>query len=172
MNLFLRLFWLLLRTKVTYVSPLAISVIKLRVWPHDLDIFGHINNGRFLSIMDLGRLDMMVTTGFWAQMKQHRWFPLVGTVLIDYRRPLRPFLPYEQKSRLMGWDERWFYIEQIFVCDGALMARATVKVMVRDAQGVIEPGQALASINFNEPSPLLPDYAPLLDGRPRLSAAA
>ena len=45
-------------------------------------------------------------------------------------------------------------------------------VYSRDAQGVIEPGQALASINFNEPTPLLPDYAPLLDGRPRLSAAA
>src|SRR5687768_16441057 len=35
------------------------SVLRFHVWPGDLDFFGHMNNGRFLTLMDSGRFDIM-----------------------------------------------------------------------------------------------------------------
>ena len=31
----------------------------MRVWPNDLDTNAHMNNGRYLTLMDLGRFDLM-----------------------------------------------------------------------------------------------------------------
>jgi hypothetical protein len=33
------------------------------VWPHDLDLWSHVNGGRYLALSDLGRLDFTVLTG-------------------------------------------------------------------------------------------------------------
>jgi acyl-CoA thioesterase FadM len=35
------------------------SVVRFRVWPGDLDFNLHMNNGRYLTLMGLGRLDLM-----------------------------------------------------------------------------------------------------------------
>ena len=32
----------------------------MRVLPNDLDLLWHMNNGRYLSLMDQGRVDLMV----------------------------------------------------------------------------------------------------------------
>jgi len=32
-----------------------VSRITLRVWPTDLDVYNHMNNGVFLTLMDIGR---------------------------------------------------------------------------------------------------------------------
>ena len=45
------------------LDPLDESVLKFRVWPTDLDVNFHMNNGRYLTIMDLGRVDLMLRTG-------------------------------------------------------------------------------------------------------------
>lgn len=173
MNLFIRLLILLFRRGVPKLaSPLTTGILRMRVWPNDLDIFGHINNGRYLTIMDLGRVDMMLRTGFWKQMQRSRWYPLVGTALIDYRRPLKLFETFEMHTRVMGWDERWFYLEQIFLRSGEVAARATLKVMIRDNDGVVVPKQALAAIGINDASPHLPAYISLMDGKERLATAA
>lgn len=41
------------------------SHLAMRVWPTDLDVQRHMNNGRYLSLMDLGRMDLLVRSGFW-----------------------------------------------------------------------------------------------------------
>lgn len=46
--------------------PLSVSGtsrISTRVWPGDLDINLHMNNGRYLSLCDLGKIDLMLRTG-------------------------------------------------------------------------------------------------------------
>lgn len=58
MNLWLRLLWLLAtaRFQVRLAEPTETVALGMRVWPGDLDISLHMNNGRYLTIMDLGRL--------------------------------------------------------------------------------------------------------------------
>ena len=64
MNLFLRLIRVLLTIRSRgQLAPFEDSVLTFRVWPGDLDLNVHMNNGRYLTVMDLGRLDLMARTG-------------------------------------------------------------------------------------------------------------
>ena len=45
------------------LSALESSNCNFRVLPTDLDVNLHMNNGRFLQIMDLARIDWLLRTG-------------------------------------------------------------------------------------------------------------
>ena len=168
MNLILRLVLVLFRAR--YRSKLQLfqtSSLGRRVWPNDLDLQLHVNNGRFLSLMDLGRLDLLVRTGFWRETRRRGWYPLVGGVLIDYRRPLKVFERYELRTKLLGWQGRWFFFEQRFVKDGKVVAKATVKGMIGGPKGAVTPCDALGAIGFSGPSPELSGSARAMSGKHR-----
>ena len=83
MNLWLRLLWLLLTAR--WRGPLSLprdsSTLRFRVWPHDLDLSFHLNNGRYLTLMDLGRLDVMVRSGLWREVLHHKWTPIASAAI-------------------------------------------------------------------------------------------
>lgn len=173
MNLLLRLAMVLLGApRRSRLDLLAASSLPMRVWPTDLDVQMHMNNGRYLSLMDLGRIDLLVRSGFWREARLRAWFPLVGASAIEYRRPLRVFERYQLTTRLLGWDERWFYVEQSFRQGDRVAAVATVKAMIRSASGTVPPLEALAAVGVSGPSPGLPEHAALLArARPRGTGA-
>ena len=73
MNLYLRLFILLIRALFKpRMATLDTSVLHFHVLPNDLDLHRHMNNGRYLSIMDLGRADLMLRTGIFSARQY--WF--------------------------------------------------------------------------------------------------
>jgi acyl-CoA thioesterase FadM len=119
MNLWLRLLWLLItaRWRPAIAMPGGVSVLRFRVWPHDLDVSLHMNNGRYLTIMDLGRLDLMLASGLWRSVLAHRWTPIASAVKIRYRRELRPFQRFRLQSRLVAWAGDNVVMEQIFVLE-------------------------------------------------------
>jgi acyl-CoA thioesterase FadM len=134
MNLWLRLFWLLITAGLrgAIAIPHGISRLNFRVWPHDLDTSLHMNNGRYLTIMDLGRLDMMVRSGLLRAALRHKWTPIASTIKIRFRRELRPFTPFRLETRLVAWDALYVVMEQTFLFaggerDGQVAAHALFK---------------------------------------------
>jgi acyl-CoA thioesterase FadM len=120
MNLWFRLLWVLITARGR--SPLAlpgdVSVLSFRVWPHDLDLAMHMNNGRYLTLMDLGRLDVLVRSGLWREVLRHKWTPIASAVTIRFQRELRPFQKFRLETRLLCWDATLVVMEQLFVIDG------------------------------------------------------
>lgn len=57
------------------LEPFEESVLRLRVLPNDLDYNLHVNNGRYLMLMDLGRLDLVVRLGIIGELRRRRWNP-------------------------------------------------------------------------------------------------
>ena len=86
-----------------------------------------------------------------------RWRPLVGAVWITYRRSLPLFSAFSLASRLICWDERWFYIEQTFAGRDGLAALGWVKGMLRDARGSVAPQQVLERVAPGVQSPPMPE---------------
>lgn len=164
MNLLVRLALIVIgaarRSRLGILDP---SSIVMRVWPNDLDIQMHMNNGRYLSLMDLGRIDLLVRSGFAREARKRGWFPLVGAALVEYRRPLKVFERYSLTTQLLGWDERWFYLEQRFARGGKLVATATVKAMIRSAAGAVPAAEGVSAIGFHASSPALPATCDVLD---------
>ncbi|MCW9001246.1 MAG: acyl-CoA thioesterase, partial [Rhodospirillales bacterium] len=74
------------------------SVVHFRVWPNDLDVNMHMNNGRYLTLMDLGRLDLIIRSGFLKVLMERKWAPVAGSAAIRFKRPLHPFERYTMRS--------------------------------------------------------------------------
>jgi len=108
-------------------GPFEIVTSTFRVLPTDLDVNGHMNNGRYLSISDLARFDMLSRGGVWRELMRRGWYPVITSSTITYRKPLNPWQKFDMESRLLGYDERNLYIEQRFVVDGEIHARLFVR---------------------------------------------
>lgn len=158
MNLLFRFLLILLISlfRHRHSGPLDASCITLRVWPNDVDFHGHMNNGRYLSLMDFGRLDLIARLGMLRVIIRRGWFPVVGSAIIRFRRSLTPFQKYELVSRIVCWDEKWFYIEQQFKRNGDLAAIGMVKGMFRKGTKNVPPAEVLAAIQADILSPEMP----------------
>ena len=116
MNLYLRLLLALLGAwRAPGLHHSEASEREFRVWPHDIDVFGHMNNGRYLQIMDVARADWMLRTGVLGAMRSNRWSAVLGGGVVRFRRSLRPMQRYRVRTRLVCWDDRWFYHEHVFL---------------------------------------------------------
>lgn len=89
--------------------------IAMRVVPGDLDLLRHVNNGVYLSIMDLGRMDLMLRSGKWQELGRRGWYPVAVNTTMTYRRSLRLWQRYILETKLAGFDEKAMYVEQRFV---------------------------------------------------------
>ena len=134
MNLYFRVLWVIILSyfKPKITSALETSVLRLKVLPNDLDFNMHMNNGRYLTIMDLGRFDLTLRSGLMQIMLKQKSVPILGSAQIRYRLPLMPFQSYDLETRIMTWDNKWAYMEQKFVIvdgpkKGAVAAIALVK---------------------------------------------
>jgi hypothetical protein len=76
---------------------------------------------------------------------------------MTYRRSLPLFSAFTISSRLVCWDDRWFYIEQRFSAREGLAAVGWVKGMLRDAHGSVNPQEALERVEPGVVSPPMPD---------------
>lgn len=151
MSLLFRLAWVLMAT--LFKKPIGLlddSVLRLRVLPNDLDIYAHVNNGRYLTLMDLGRVDMMIRTGLWKLSLKRGWKPLVSQVSIDYKKSLALMERFDIRTRVIGWEDKRFFIEQIFERRGIVHARAVVKGLFRGQEGNIPSEVVLSALGFGD----------------------
>jgi acyl-CoA thioesterase FadM len=157
---FVRIPALAIRQHIIPLPPMQIlgeDVLRLRVWPNDIDLNMHMNNGRYLSVMDYARMRLLARTGLLEHIIRSRWQPLVGAVWVTYRHPLPLFSRFTLASRLMCWDERWFYIEQTFVNAKGQCAIGWVKGALRDEKGTLDPQAVIEGVAPGALSPEMPD---------------
>ena len=163
MNLFFRLFYLLVAARRrSKLGVLETGRVEMRVWPGDLDVLWHMNNGRYLTIMDLGRVDFLIRTGLLDKIRQRKWFPVVAALSITYKRPLKLWQKFEMTTRIAGWDERWIYLQQEFHSGGKLAAAALIKGTFRSAEGAVPMGAVVALSGFTGEPPQIPPAAACL----------
>jgi len=158
MNLLIRL--MIVLTTALFRKPLGLldeSVLSFRVWPNDLDIYGHMNNGRYLTVMDLGRIDLIFRMGLTRIAGKSRWHPLVASSLMRYKRSLPLFGHYKLHTRIVCWNDKWFFIEQKFKVHGHNIAVGLVKGLFYGPKGKVPPTEVVASFGQLIPSPLMPD---------------
>ncbi len=128
-------------------------------WPWDLDLWVELNNGRTLTLYDLGRIPLAMRTGLAAVLRQKGWGITVAGNTTRYRRRVRAFDRLEMLSRCIGWDERFVYMEQSMWRAGECTSHMLLRSAVTSKQGMVPPSELLAAMGRSEPSPALPDWA-------------
>jgi acyl-CoA thioesterase FadM len=116
-----------------------------------------MNNGRYLTLMDLGRLSLTLRGGYLHILAKRRWYPLVTDVMIHFARSLRVGTRFDLLTRIVCWDSRDFFIEQWFEQRGEVCARAFVKAFFMGARGRVGSEELLQAGGFGAVSPPFPE---------------
>jgi len=149
MSLIFRMIWILLaarfKPRLPHVKP--INELTLRVLPNDLDINMHMNNGRYLTICDLTRVDMFIRTGLAKTMLKQKWMPIITEHTMIYKKALKPFQRYHVKMDVTSWDERTFHMLHTFIVADRIVAEGTSKgVIYSKREGVIPPERVMETV--------------------------
>ena len=138
---------------------LGTSCVRLRAWPNDLDFNLHVNNGRYLTLADLGRFDWFVRSGTLQVARQHGAVPVVGDAIAKFRREVRAFEQFEIRTRLVGWDEKWGFLEHRFVRANRVVGVVGIRGVFRGPKGPLAPGLLMEGLGVSATSPALPRWA-------------
>ena len=182
MNLWLRVLHLIIASLFRpRLHPVRdVSRLSYRVWPHDLDTSLHMNNGRYWTLMDLGRSDIMIRSGLWRPILRHGWVPVVGAGQIRFRRELRPFRPFTLETRILTWSDSHVVMEHRLVStarDGSaiLNAIALVRAGIYDRSGrsFVPMSRLLGEVGIQEKAPAAsPEVEAFLRAEEALKSAA
>ena len=159
MNLWFRLLLMLSRRPWRIPVPgLATPVVHLRVWPLDLDFNRHVTNGRYFTLADVGRMDYVLRSGAFRVALRHRALPIVGDVWGKFRRELKLFERFEIHTRMLGWDDKWSFVEHRFVKDQRVIGVVVMRGLFRGPKGTVAPGEFARELELDEQSPPLPHW--------------
>jgi len=126
----------------------ATSVLMLHVLPNDLDINLHMNNGRYMTICDLNRVDLFIRTGLARTMIRKKWISIIAEHTMSYKKPLRVFQEFMVSMEITHWDEKGFYMNHIFKVGTRVVAQGTSFGMIRGKEGVITPKRVIETVKM------------------------
>ena len=148
MNLIFRLLYVyiysLFRERLTVGK--SKSVLRLMVLPNDLDLNIHMNNGRYLTICDLNRVDLFIRSGLLKAMRKRNWYPVIAEHTMSYKKSLHLFERYRAELEVTHWDDKYFYMTHTFSNAERVLASGTSKGAIRSRDGVIAPEAVLAAV--------------------------
>jgi len=144
--------------RATPLDILGVHVSHHRCWPQDLDMFMEMNNGRVLTIFDLGRFGLAARTGLTALLRREKWGLAVAGGSTRYRKRILPFARFEMRTRCAGWDARFFYMEQTIWLGNTCAAQTLLRTCVTDKAGIVPSDRALAALGSDVASPELPAW--------------
>lgn len=156
---FLRLPFHLLRHRKDPPLPLGeVHHSRLICWPWDLDPWRELNNGRTLTLYDLGRMILMQRSGLSGAMGRHGWGAAVAGASVRYRARVKVFDVIDLRSRLVGWDARFVYVEQAMWVRGVCANHALLRLAVTGPGGIVPPAEVARALDLPDRSPPLPGW--------------
>ena len=127
--------------------------------PWDIDIFMELNNGRTLTMLDMGRFALAQRIGLIDALRRNRWGLTMAGVSVRYRQRILAFERFEVWSRSVCFDDRFIYLEQgIWKRDGTCATHALYRSAVTGKSGLVRPKDVLKAMGREPVSPPMPDW--------------
>ncbi|MCA8883000.1 MAG: acyl-CoA thioesterase [Rhodobacteraceae bacterium] len=127
-------------------------------WPWDLDLWLELNNGRALTLFDLGRLVLAQRVGFGKLVKSKGWLLTIAGSTVRYRQRVRMFDRLRMTSRCVGWDDKFFYLEHAMWKGDACTSHLLVRMAVTDRNGLVRTVRVLPELGVEDATPALPEW--------------
>jgi acyl-CoA thioesterase FadM len=147
--------------KARRAPPLGIfdtHVSHHRCLPWDLDPWMELNNGRTLTLYDLGRLPLGRRTGLDKVLMAKRWGLTVAGSSVRYRRRVTVFTQLEMRTRCIGWDARFLYMEQSMWKGEDCTSHVLIRSAIVSKAGMINPAEMAQALGAAPQSPPLPEW--------------
>lgn len=134
----------------TSINPSVIGEVTFRCRPWDLDMFLEMNNGRVLTLYDLGRFDLLLRAGITKTLKKQRWGLVIASCSVRYRRRIRAFEKVTIRTRVAGADDRWVYIAQSMWVGGQPASSVLLRTAITAKGKAIAPSLVLEALGLED----------------------
>lgn len=160
MNLIFRLLHTLLFSRFRKpIDFLEVCVTPFRCWLTDLDVLFHMNNGKYFSILDIARTDLMIRAGLFNKLARAGYYPVVIAETMQFRKSIEPGQKFEVHSQVLGWDEKMFFLRQTFKVKGLPVAEAHIVArFLKRGKGPVLTSEILLATEVNQVSPAIPQW--------------
>ena len=116
MNLYFRLVLTIVRALFSKrISCDENSVSKWRVLPNDIDVYGHMNNGRYLTLISLAAIEAVIRTGLLKSSLKRGYLFIWDQSQVRWQRPLKLFEKFTIEVQMLYCEGRYLYATGIFV---------------------------------------------------------
>jgi acyl-CoA thioesterase FadM len=153
--------------RVRKLPPLGIGethITNVTCMPWDIDYQMEMNNGRVLTLFDIGRVAMFDRLGVIKRMAALKWYGTVAGSTIRYRRRITLFQKLEMRTRIIGADERFSYIDQsLWRRDGECCAHVVLRAAITTGKGIIPSAEVIEKLGLKYDEVALPDWVKAWD---------
>ena len=122
-------------------------------------MFMEMNNGRILTIYDLGRFGSAQRIGLIDTIIREKWTLTMAGAVVRYRRRLTMFERFEIHSRAVCWDERFVYLEQsMWKKNGECASHIVYRAAVLKNGKIVPMGEVQSALGHEGDAPEVPDW--------------
>ena len=162
MNLYFRLVLTIIRALLSEkVRCDENSVSKWRVLPNDIDAYGHMNNGRYLTLLGLAAIDAVIRTGLLKSSLKRGYLFIWDQSQVRWQRPLKLFEKFTIEIQMLYCEGRYLYATGIFVKkNGKIAAKIHYRCCLKSRKGENLDAREILAMDgltlphFSGPSPL------------------
>jgi len=121
-------------------------------------MFRELNNGRTLTLYDLGRLPLARRVGLVKVLRDNRWGLTMAGASVRYRARVRAFQKVEIRSRAITYDARFVYLEQSMWRGATCCSHILYRSAVTDRSGIVSPERVMEALGAPLTPPPMPDW--------------
>lgn len=147
-----------LAKKKSKLDYLASGNIAFRCRPWDLDMFNEMNNGRVLTLYDLGRMDLGLRCGLMSALAKNKWALVVAGSSVRYRKRIKAFDKITMHSQCVGYDDKWIYLVQSMWVGGEACSSVLIRAGITSKQGLVTPDKMIEAMGAQPFDGEMPDW--------------
>jgi acyl-CoA thioesterase FadM len=140
------------------LAPGDVHVSRHTCMPWDIDLWAELNNGRVLTLYDLGRIPLAHRMGMLGVLRTNGWGVAVVGASVRYRRRVRALDRLVLRSAMIGRDARFLYFHHALWRGAEATSAALVRAAVTGPSGILDPGAMLAALGTPDWNPPLPGW--------------
>lgn len=160
MNLYIRFFLtiikaLLPKNKINLTDK---GIWKGRVLLNDIDIYGHMNNGRYLTLFGLAAFDVIMKSGLLLSTFKNKYMYIFDKTNIQFYKSLRLFEKYIIETQLVYWEGQKGYVESVVINQKKeIVARGTYRVVLKSPMKKDITWQKIMNVLYLNPPEVVGD---------------
>ncbi|MBL4806599.1 MAG: thioesterase family protein [Rhodobacteraceae bacterium] len=127
-------------------------------WPIDIDPWRELNNGRTLTLYDLGRIAYIKRIPLAKVLRENHWGMTMAGAAVRYRRRIRMFDRFEMRTKAIGRDARFIYIQQSMWRNDEAASSGLFRAAVVGKSGIIPTNTVCEKMQIPDWNPTMPDW--------------
>ena len=143
-------------------------VLEMRAWPFiDVDVT-RMFLFAFVRGFTFGRYQLVFGSEFRGFAFKRGWYPMTTAEINYLYRPVKIFEKFTIHSRIICWNERKFYAEQILKVRGTVRSRSLVEGLIGGPGVFLKPTEVFKEMGILRDSPpMTAEVAAWIENRPR-----